>query len=85
MLWLPFLAKDVRKFCAVLFTACMDRFALQRLSTEQLMHLILVIIHIVCSRLNIVIDPTAVFSFQFPSESYDQIDLSDIEAPFSGA
>ena len=39
----------------------MDRSALQRLSTEQLMHLILVIIHIVCSRLNITLDPTAVY------------------------
>ena len=67
------------------FIALMDPSALQRLRTEQLMQLILVIIHIVCSRLNIFIDPTAVFSFQFPSESYDQIDLSDIEAPFSGA
>ena len=70
---------------AAFIAAFMDRSALQRLSTEQLMHLILVIIHIVCSRLNIAIDPTAVFSFQFPSESYDQIDLPDIEAPFSDA
>ena len=52
----------------------MDRAALSRLTTSQLAHLILVIISEICQRLGIDIDHTAVFAFQFPAESYRDLE-----------
>ena len=57
----------------------MDRAAISNLNFQQLMHLLLTIIHEVCTRLRINIDHTSVFTFQFPAESFAQLDNIDIE------
>ena len=52
----------------------MDRAAISRLTTAQLTHLILLIIVEICNRLGIELDHTAIFTFQFPAESYRDLE-----------
>ena len=59
----------------------MDQVSILNLNTQQLLHLILIIIHEVCNRLRIPIDHTSVFTFQSPAASFEQLGETDIEAP----
>ena len=52
----------------------MDQATISQLSTAQLTQLLLAIILELCHRLGIEIDPSAVFSFQFPEEAYRNLD-----------
>ena len=61
--------------------AAMDRESVSTFSTEQLLHLILIIIHELCARFRVSIDHTSVFTFQFPAASFAQLGDTDIEAP----
>ena len=54
----------------------MDRATISQLTTTQLAHLLFVIISEICSRLGIAIDHTAVFTFQFPEELYQDLEAS---------
>ena len=54
----------------------MDRATISQLTTTQLAHLLFVLISEICSRLGIAIDHTAVFTFQFPEELYQDLEAS---------
>ena len=54
----------------------MDRATISQLTTTQLAQLLFVIISEICRRLGIALDPTAVFTIQFPEELYRDLEAS---------